>query len=522
MAGRVTVTVCPNCGGPLDPAVLNRSDDPTCPHCHAAVPVTVPEEPAPVFRVNAGSVATTRSQRGWAGLIGFFVVLAVVIGVVVAVAVGIKKSPSFGGSKFSTARSRVVPVASTSAQSDFYVVAPSIPGVEKTILRRVNPRTDKVVWSSEVLDTEDAGFPIAVAGPTQAFAIFGTNVVALDAANGHQLWRASLSNSLASPCDSGCAVMVGQELVTLAEDGNVRAFNVTTGAVTWTQSLNTTPRWLEAAGTSVLVSDTAAPHGSDLVVLVMDAATGKTRSIAPACAPDPDTHNTGAPDEANELFVSPDGTALTALIATIDGCAVRYRLADGAMLWQTPADPDSKQVPFTLTGETTAQSQTTLAWTNDNAVFALDTASGVIRHLLDTSKSTLTLQAIRGTTLVASSAPTFDPSKASTVAIDLATGQQRWQVASRVVKSGDTQTVLVTSVNPVIASCNSSADICLFEAVDLDTGTIKGSSTTSADPGSVDEITATVTPSSLEVVAGWSHIVGFDPTTAAIQWRWPS
>lgn len=127
-----------------------------------------------------------------------------------------------------------------------------------------------------------------------------------------------------------------------------------------------------------------------------------------------------------------------------------------------------------------------------------------------------------GSTILAQTALEDDSDKPSTVAIDLTTGQQRWLVATRVVKSGDSQELVVTSGNPVIVSCNSDADTCLFEAVDLQAGTIKGSSHVQAEPGSTDEVHVTVTPTSLEAVVGWDHVVGFDPTTAAVQWRWPS
>ena len=80
----------------------------------------------------------------------------------------------------------------------------------------------------------------------------------------------------------------------------------------------------------------------------------------------------------------------------------------------------------------------------------------------------------------------------------------------------------LTATNPVIVSCNSTSDTCLFEAVDAATGTIKGSSTLAAEPGQVDEVNATATNTSLEVVVGWNHIVGLDPATAAVQWRWPN
>lgn len=346
--------------------------------------------------------------------------------------------------------------------------------------------------------------------------------MALDAATGQRRWQASLSNRLATPCATQCAVVAGGRLVTLAEDGTVQAFDTTSGAQSWSMRLTSTPRWLEVAGDDVLTDETAATGGPDLSVLVISAATGTARTLTPSCPAGAHIPiNAGATDE-DALFVSPDGAALTVLVTTSGGCALRYRLADGAMVWRTATDEFNKQVPFTLTGESTAQGDSTLAWTNDQGAFALDTASGAIRQLLTIPRTmTLSLSGIVGSTLLVQSALQSDSDRPATVAYDLASGKQLWQVATRVTRSGDTQELALTATNPVIVSCNSDCDTCLFEAVDVANGTIKGSSPLPVEPGQADEVHATATNSSLEVVVGWNHMVGLDPATAAVQWRWP-
>ena len=533
---RVTVTECPNCGGPIDPKVASRSDDPTCPFCHHALPTEPDPQAARPFTLgtnsdiavfDASAPRATKGGRATALIVALFV--ALVIGGVVAGVVVFGRSSttglrgSSGGGGYSTANSVVVPVAAGMA-GDFYVVAPSTGATESEVVRRVHPSGTKasVVWSSGVLDQSDAGVPVVVAGPSQAFAIFGTTVVALDAATGQRRWQASLSNRLARPCTSRCAVAAAGRLVTLAEDGTVQAFDATSGAQSWSVRLASTPRWLEAAGDNVLV-DEAAARGPDLSILVLSAATGTARRLAPSCPAGSDIPiNAGARDE-DGLFVSPDGTALTVLVTTSGGCALRYRLADGAMLWRTATDEFNHQIPFTLTGESVVQSASTLAWTNHQSAFALDTATGAIRKLFDIPRSTtLSLSGIAGSTLFVESALQSDSDRRATVAYDLGSGKQLWQVATRVTRSGDTQALALTATNPVIVSCNSTSDTCLFEAVDAATGTIKGSSTLPAEPGQVDEVNATATNTSLEVVVGWNHIVGLDPATAAVQWRWPN
>ena len=41
-------------------------------------------------------------------------------------------------------------------------------------------------------------------------------------------------------------------------------------------------------------------------------------------------------------------------------------------------------------------------------------------------------------------------------------------------------------------------------------------------PGDTDEVHAVVGTSSLFVTSGWDHVVGIDPTDAAVDWKWPS
>jgi outer membrane protein assembly factor BamB len=523
--GEVTVSQCPNCGAPVDAKALSGVDDPKCPYCdhalpvaaQAATPTTISINVPPAVQVGRGVGVAIGLVFGTVGLV--IAIIAVVIGLA-SHSVRHTLSGLTGSSSFHP-DGTPVPVANS---ANFFTLARS-GSSESEVLRRVDPIANKVLWSGPPLGTLGQGTPTIVAGPSQVFTVTNSTVVSLDAATGRQEWQASLSNSLASPCGSGCALVVGGRFVTLTKDGVVQALDVSTGSQVWSRRLNSTPRWLEPAGASVLVLDTAAATGGDHVVLVINAASGAARRIAPSCAPDPDTGDATKPTDEGSFLVSPDGTAVTVIITGSSGCVARYRIADGSPVWVTPALSDKNPVPFTLTGNSTAQSATTVLWTNDEpgpTVFGIDAASGAIRQVFSATKASLKPDGVIGSTLIVEVAPTYDSDKPSIVGVDISSGKQRWQLATRVVRSGDSQAVEITPAGPIVASCNSSADSCTFEAVDVQLGTIKSTSVVSASPGSVDQVTGTLTASSWVAAVGWEHVVGLDQKTAAIQWKWPN
>jgi outer membrane protein assembly factor BamB len=518
MPGRITVTECPNCGAPIDPHKIDVKD-PVCPFCQAALPVE-PEPPAFVPRSVAGSMPSTRRRSRWVAPFILVVVLAVV-GAIVAVAVN-------GSSQlFTTNYTLTTPVVAVPASTDFYAVAPTSGGTPN-VIRRVDPIHHKVVWSSPSLPVPGSDTPVVVAGASQVFAIFGTTVVALDGASGHQSWEASLSTGPATPCANDCATFVGTHLVVLSKDGTLESFAAATGKQAWSKRLNSTPRWLAPAGSAVVVDDTLG-SGPERSALIFDSATGAIRTISPSCPPtDPSDPTTRVqPSDESDFMVSPDGTSLTVLDADIGGCVGRYRLSDGALLWQTqPADDTT--IPSTLTGETVVQSGSHILYTNSSAdsgandVFDVDASTGAIRKLLVDKRDDVVLDGVIGSTVVIDATPTYDSTKPTVVGLDVATGHQLWQIATRVVSSNVEQMTVVTNTVPIVVSCDDDIKSCTFEAVDPRTGTISRTSKAAADPALKDEVHPVLSPTTLLVTVGWDHVVGFDPSTAAAVWKWPS
>ena len=66
MAGKVAVTECPNCGAPVDRAVVDAAD-PRCHYCDHALPTQDDPPPTPppfvLFQAGTGSYQPTRGGR---------------------------------------------------------------------------------------------------------------------------------------------------------------------------------------------------------------------------------------------------------------------------------------------------------------------------------------------------------------------------------------------------------------------------------------------------------------------------
>lgn len=535
MAVRISVTECPRCGAPINPANIADLNNPVCPFCETALPVE--EEPAapvatPMFTMGAiptyGTLpmgAPVRARRLGCMIAAPIAVLAI-IGIVVGLAL-------HGGSLGSLVESTnyeldgpVQPVLpGTGTSKDIYVLASDAGNDAAPTLRRVDPYTGTTEWQSAAVGTADSSTnAVVVAAPGEVMIVSGTSIVGINAASGHQLWQASLSTPLANPCVDGCAVVNGSHLITLAEDGTVQSFSITTGAQSWSGRLTSSPRWLEAAGGLVLSDESGAP--GSLNVELFDPASGTQRTISPVCATPSDGGDPARPDDEGDFFVSPDGNYLTVLIANSEGCVARYRLSDGHLMWRTAPDINNDQIPVTLSAQSAIGTADYIAWTNDAntgvQIFSADTASGAIRQQYSDNDASAQINmdggysSSSGSTLVFDVAPGYNSSHPKIYGVNPLSGASRWQLASRVAADDDNQAVEVTSSGVLVVSCQDKAETCTFEGVDPVLGTITHKTVVDADLiPSVDDMT--MGPSELLVNVNNEKALVLNPSTGTVE-----
>jgi hypothetical protein len=513
MSKRIAVSECPNCGAPVDASSITDPDNPSCRFCHTLLPVEEDPKPLdiPTFPTSTRFAGVTRGSSSFKALI------VVVVLVVVAAAVGLPLvlalSSRSGAQNAGTAGTGTtggvvntgdtgadynvdgsVLLASSNASGDAYVIASDANADQGPVVREVDLKTHRIVWSTSQLASQDSFTPTILSTPSLVVAIVGADVFTFQASNGKRLWQSSLSYSLQTGCDTPeCAVIVGSSLVTLAADGTVQAFALSSGRQLWSRKLSDTPRFITEAAGDVAVVSSPQPPAADL--LLFNPQSGAVRTIAPVCGPDGDG-DLAVPSDDSGYFVSPDGKSLTVMVTGPGGCIIEYRLSDGKRLWRTESDAENSVIPASLTGESAVVGTHYLAWTNevktDRWIFTANLANGHLTQLIDTGTedATTNLDGMIGNILVADIAPSAAPDEAGVYGVSLSSGAQQWMIASLVTSEDvdGSQLVLVTSAGITVAECQSSADgssgSCKFDGIDPSSGDVNGTlNIDSLDPG---------------------------------------
>ena len=557
MAPRITVSECPNCGAPVDPTKVEDPNSPACPFCRTILPTAPDRPPAPVFTYTDYSsvqapIARSMRRAGRFWLIFTVVVVLVSVGLPIALPLLLKNSSGGGGSAGGGSPSSpnytlyglpVLPSAA-SAKVDAFVLAPDSGASGSTVLRRVDSKHDKVIWSSAAVPVP-SGQPATVVpvGKTAVALVAGQTVIAYSADAGRKLWQSSISEPLAtrpsdeavpgqtSDCLDGCAVAIGGALVTLEKDGTLQAFSVAKGTQLWSRHLSDTPNLLQAAGGWATVVSSPKAGSDDL--LLFNAANGTERTVSPQCPAD-GQGDRATPSEDTGFFISPNGGSLTVLVTGTGGCVVSYALPSGHPLWQSEPDANNAAIPFTLTGESVAAGDGYLTWTNDQNgdryIWAVNLATHkTITQLIDTGKENQTVSldgAVNGT-LVAEIAPSYASEQPGIYGISLKSGRQLWMLPSLVTNSTNdgTQAVVVTSRGIAAMVCESSGDgtngLCKFQGVSPASGDVTGTfNITQLDPAPQLDVVAGPGGDVLANIDSGMAVV-FDPVSGNEDGQWP-
>lgn len=499
MTKRVTVTDCPNCGAPITSRDFDDSSTPTCAFCQTVLP-TVSDPPAapaqpdfkftpftPSYGGSFGGVGTTglamRPRRAkalvWLILMGTLLIVGLSVGL--PIALKHVSSSIFGDYQV---QGIVVPAASDVTSRDAYVIAPPIATLDSPVLRKVDLHTGQILWSTASLNGGANVDPVVLANGSTAVVIAGTDVYGFSATTGIQLWRASIGYAPVTPSacmnKSGCALLIGPDMVVLEGNGTLQSLLVKSGKQLWSRKFSDEPTFLEKAGGMAAVVATAKGSSDDL--FLFNPANGAQKNIAPSCASD-GQGDLATAGTSSYYDISPDGTTLTVLIDGSGGCVASYRISDGKLLWRTAPDSENSKIPFILNDGGVTSGSGLIAWTNDDQdstlIFAVNTKTGAIKGLINAGKqgNTTTLDGIVNGTLVLEQAPSYASDQPAIYGVSVTTGKQLWNDASRVNPAFDwsNQYVAVAPDGLVIASCSSTGGqegSCRIETANPQTGKI--------------------------------------------------
>jgi hypothetical protein len=92
MTRRVDVSTCPNCGAPIDPDSITNPDNPSCPFCHAVLPLEPPPPvevhetvytPSPPTSRHARRARSSRVKWFLGGIVAVFLIGVYIFGSIV-------------------------------------------------------------------------------------------------------------------------------------------------------------------------------------------------------------------------------------------------------------------------------------------------------------------------------------------------------------------------------------------------------------------------------------------------------
>jgi outer membrane protein assembly factor BamB len=279
-------------------------------------------------------------------------------------------------------------------------------------------------WQSPLLSKE-AYQGLLATSQDMLFFTDKDQLFALHLRDGAPAWQAALHVEPSPGCVE-CLRVLANHVAVLEKDGSLQVFDGQNGQLAWGTRLEDRPNRLLAAGDRIVTITEAADKQTRLVSF-LDAGSGKPAlQLAPACPSDPNISRDERPDASSPFLFSADGTTMYTMFGFFAQCAQAWDLTSGKPRWQVALDRD--QMPSSWYGSPALQTDKTLYIGNDKLLWALDTANGKHRALVNEKEYQLKPLALHQNTLIVRAAPDWDSQRQELWGIDSATGERRWQI----------------------------------------------------------------------------------------------
>lgn len=283
-----------------------------------------------------------------------------------------------------------------------------------------------VQWQSAELPLADESTPIppALAADT-VYLANGAELQALDLADGARRWSADLGAAVPAGCAS-CVQPLEGAVAVLTEDQTLHAFAAEDGEPLWQVALHTLPRELYRIDKAPAVIDSL-PDTESSALLVFDPATGTERArFEPRCETNgvAETLNPGSP-----VLVDSASGALTFLFGFAQrGCAQRWDIATGAIIWSTSVPLERSGWPRTwmAAGPLPAEDAIYFAGAEGAAILALSAGDGALHTLVRSEAYTLKPWALADKTLLVRAERLDGPEEDELWGIALPGGERLW------------------------------------------------------------------------------------------------
>ena len=435
------VFYCPSCGA----SIAMHGDQGTCAFCGTAIErpksARPPQAHPPIWA--SPSVTVVRTER--AKIKRGSSCLGTLIMLVILVAVGLVIGASLMGGRLLTAISN-----STGPLSQLPAMLNQIKLGPITKMAAVLPRDGKggdllvytygvsdsrysvalidgashaARWQSQPLSKEAYQGQL-VTGQNMIYLTDQDQLMALHLSDGTLAWQTALVVEPQSGCDD-CVRLLGGHVIVLEKNSGVQSFDAKTGKLAWSKRLNDNTRQLPVAG-DWLVTTQPSQEKDGTIIAFLDPASGKpTLQIDPHC-PQPNTFSEFERPRADTPFLfSADATTMYAMYGFFSQCAQAFDLSSGATRWEVTMEEN--MLPPSWFNNTALVTDQALYVNQNNMIWALDTADGSVRTLIEDKEYNLRPLARRDNMLIVLAAPTWDSQRQELWGLDVASGARRWQ-----------------------------------------------------------------------------------------------
>lgn len=379
---------CPSCGASLP----NAGDRIECSFCGTIVErprAAQSQQKAQQVSMHTVVIGGQRPRpaarsTGGGNCIGGLITLVVVLGIVIAIAVSLIPTSSGRSAlqlpslPFFTMHpsDKALLVFPDDAQPD---AAPEVLALaydsdqEKYHAVFVDLATPELLWQSEPLSKDALSNSMMAANNTMVVVTDKDQLVALNRADGTQLWASAMSDVISAPICEGCLQIIGERVVALTTDETLQAFDTQSGELVWrTQLGDYTGRQIQLLGDQIVVLNRN--ENVDGQVLLIDPSDGTVVSqFSPFC-----TQENGQLDAYpdDETWIDQKTSSIILLSGGSESCLHSYDLTTGEQQWQTLFETSFSNAEMLY-------SDGQLYFGEREQLFTADPGSGEVRKLLE-------------------------------------------------------------------------------------------------------------------------------------------
>ena len=392
-----------------------------------------PEAGFETARSEAIAAAAPKQNKSLGWIVGLVIFL--VVGGIAALLLSLPGGP-FVHRYFASGKAAML--ASSQGVAPDFAMTFYDPDADNRFVGLLNGETGKLTWKAAPLTGD--GVPDSImAGSNLVYVANGTDLLAYRRSDGTLAWQATMTDKLNYGESTLLATAV--RVVTNNADQTIQAYNADNGSPVWSKRLSGYDRGLHLIGSSLMVIDYV-NEDNTYGLIFLDLFSGEQRNvILPTCTYN-DYENHINPDSgfvydavANALYLVYDSTY---------GCVQRIDLSTGQAVWSTAGEQNFNFAPE---GFQSLLTDSTLYFSDDAGIMAVDKSTGAMKVLLSNSDYELLPLRLAGDKLIVRARRTRGTDKYELWAVSAASGEFQWKIDLQTAEPIDSPNEMVGLVD---------------------------------------------------------------------------